>query len=190
MSKKNLTPVNLPLLNPDPATPNAGDLWVNTSYGGSGVRVYNGSATNNLTTVAGAEPLRNKTMYVVKEAATQTATPSATVNFDFITNSVFFVNADATANVTLNIRGDSGTTLASLVANSESISGVFLMKNGSPAYYVTTFQVDGTTSGVTTRWLSAAPTSGNANAVDAYSFTAYKDNTGAWNVFVAQSKYV
>jgi hypothetical protein len=62
--------------------------------------------------------------------------------------------------------------------------------NGATAYYNTTVQVDGTTSGVTTRWQGGtAPTAGNASSVDAYSYTIIKTASATFSVFASQTRF-
>lgn len=100
---------------------------------------------------------------------------TGTVNYDAITQQVLEYTSNASANWVENIRGDSGTTLASLMAVGESITVVHYVKQGGTAYYVTSVQIDGTVTGVTTRWVGGtAPTAGNINSVDKYTFTVTK----------------
>jgi hypothetical protein len=67
---------------------------------------------------------------------------------------------------------------------------VFLVTNGTTAYYNTTVQVDGTTSGVTTRWQGgAAPTAGNPSGVDVYSYTIIKTAAATFTVLASQTRF-
>jgi len=51
-------------------------------------------------------------------------------------------------------------------------------------------QVDGTTSGVTTRWQGGtAPTAGNASGVDVYSYTIIKTANATFSVFASQTRF-
>ena len=104
---------------------------------------------------------------IVASAAT------GTVNIDLVTSSYWYYTGNASANFTLNFRGNSGTTLASLLAVGQSISVVFLNTNGTTAYYPNAFQIDGTS--VTPKWSGGtAPTAGNASSIDAYTFSIIK----------------
>jgi hypothetical protein len=79
----------------------------------------------------------------------------------------------ATGNFTLSVRGNSGTTLDSLLTVSDSITVAFAVTNGATAYYMTEFRVDNVAQ--TVKWQGgAAPTAGNANSVDVYVFTILK----------------
>ena len=133
-----------------------------------------------VTTIAGltlTSPVENNP-YITspKELTTVSATAATgTVNFDILTQGVLYYTTNASANFTLNFRGNGTTTLASIMNVGDAWSTVFLNTNGATPYYPNTFQVDGTATGVTVKWSGGtAPSAGNASAVDAYSFTIIK----------------
>jgi hypothetical protein len=98
---------------------------------------------------------------------------TGTISVDLKTAGAWYFTSDATANWTLNFRGDSGATFDSLVGVGESVTVAFLATQGGTAYYASAFQVDG--SSVTPIWSGgSAPSAGNANSVDAYIFTIIK----------------
>jgi hypothetical protein len=98
---------------------------------------------------------------------------TGTINYDLKTAAAWYFTTDASANWTLNFRGDSGATLDSLLGVGESVTAAFLATQGGTAYYASAFQVDG--SSVTPIWSGgSAPTAGNTNSVDAYIFTIIK----------------
>lgn len=108
-----------------------------------------------------------ETANVVASAAT------GTINIDCKTSTLWYYTTNASANWTLNFRGNSGTTLNSLLAVGQSLSVVFINTNGATPYYPTAFQIDG--SAVTPKWSGGiAAAAGNASALDAYSFTIIK----------------
>jgi hypothetical protein len=129
----------------------------------------------------------------VLTSAFETATVSATaatgtVNVDISTSSVKYYTSNASADWTFNFRGDGSTTLNSLLSNGQSATVAFLVTNGSTAYKPTVFQVDG--SAVTPKWLNAtAPSAGNANSIDSYTFTIVKTASATFTVFGAQSRF-
>lgn len=131
----------------------------------------------------------NLSMTSPREVTTASGTGiSATTNFDLLTQGVYISTASATANTTVNFRGNSSTTLASTMATNEAWTGSLMITNGaSTAYYVTAVQVDGTTSGVTTKWSGGtAPAAGNLSSADAYSFTVVKTAaTPTYTVYAA-----
>lgn len=125
-----------------------------------------------------------------RETVTVTATAATgTINFDALTQSVLYYTTNASANWTLNFRGNSTTTLNSLTSVGDSITLTFLNTNGATAYYPTTIQIDG--SSVTPKWQGAAPTAGNASSIDVYSFVIVKTAaTPTYTVFASQVKFV
>jgi hypothetical protein len=50
-------------------------------------------------------------------------------------------------------------------------------------------QVDGTTSGVTTRWLGGAPTAGNASGIDSYRYLIIKVSSGTFTVLASVTQF-
>jgi hypothetical protein len=137
----------------------------------------------------------SSTLAAVLTDAAETTTVSATaatgtINYDVTTQSVLFYTTNASANWTVNVRGSAGTSLNTLLSTGQAITVVFLVTNGATAYYNTTVQVDGTTSGVTTRWQGGtAPTAGNASSVDAYSYTIIKTASATFSVFASQTRF-
>ena len=70
----------------------------------------------------------------------------------------------------------------------QSLTVVFMNTNGATAYYHTGFQVDGVA--VTPKWQGGtAPTSGNANSIDVYSYTIIKTGSAAYTVLASQVKF-
>lgn len=128
----------------------------------------------------------------ITEPTTISATGAAnTVNFDLTTQSVYYSTANATANWTINFRGSSTATLANVLANANTITCTFMATQGATAYYNSAVQVDGTTTGVTTKWQTAAPTTGNTNAIDVYNYAITKTSaTPTYTVLASQTKFV
>ena len=129
----------------------------------------NASWTNLLSTIIQLAPMER--FNVVASAAT------GTVNVDVKTAAVWHYTTNATANHTVNFRGDSSTTLSSLLAVEDAYTVGWIINNGTTAYYPTTIQVDGTA--VTPKWLnnSAPPTASQANqtaGIDAFTLTIIK----------------
>ena len=127
----------------------------------------------------------------VGEVVTVSATAATgTVNYDSITQSVLFYTTNASGNWTLNIRGSSTVSLNSMLATGQAISITFLVTQGATAYYNSSVQVDGTTSGVTTQWQGGtAPTAGNASGTDIYTYTIVKTASATYNVFASQTQF-
>jgi hypothetical protein len=125
------------------------------------------------------------------EVVTRSATAATgTIAYDVSTQSIVRYTTNASANWTMNFRWSSGTTLNTAMATGETVTVVFMAKQGATAYYNNVVQVDGTTSGVTTYWLNGAPTSGNASGVDSYTYSIMKTGSATFDVYVAPARYV
>jgi hypothetical protein len=126
----------------------------------------------------------------VLETATISATAATgTINYDATTQAVLYYTSNASANWTVNFRGSSGTSLNTLMATGESMTVAFLVTQGSTAYYNSAVQVDGTTSGVTTRWLGGAPTAGNASGIDSYRYLIIKTGSATFTVLASNTQF-
>ena len=124
------------------------------------------------------------------EVATVSATAATgTINYDITTQSVLYYTSNASANWTVNFRGSSGTSLNTLMSTGQSMTVAFLVTQGSTAYYNSSVQVDGTTSGVTTRWLGGAPTAGNASGIDSYRYILIKTGSATFTVLASNTQF-
>jgi hypothetical protein len=124
-----------------------------------------------------------------EERLTVSATAAATtVQFDALTQGVLYYTSNATANWTLNVRGDSGTSLDSSLATGDSITIVFMVTQGVTAYYGSALTIDGTS--VTPKYISGtAFTAGNASSIDSYVYTIIKTGSAAFTVLASQTKF-
>jgi hypothetical protein len=124
------------------------------------------------------------------EVATVSATAATgTINYDITTQSVLYYTSNASANWTVNFRGSSGTSLNTLMTTGQSMTVAFLVTQGSTAYYNSAVQVDGTTSGVTTRWLGGAPTAGNASGIDSARYLIIKTGSATFTVLASNTQF-
>ena len=124
------------------------------------------------------------------EVATVSATAATgTINYDITTQSVIYYTTNASANWTVNFRGSSGTSMNGLLSDGQSVTVAFLVTQGSTAYYNSAVQVDGTTSGVTTRWIGGAPTAGNASGIDSYRYLIIKTANATFTVLASVTQY-
>jgi hypothetical protein len=124
---------------------------------------------------------------VIEKVTVQTST-TGTINFDFVTQAVELYTVNQTANRTINFRGDGSTTLNSSMAIGESMTAAVLMTQGSSAYYLNTYQVDGSAATII-KWSGGAPTGGNASGIDVYSFTVIKTANAAFTVLASLTGY-
>jgi len=124
------------------------------------------------------------------EVATVSATAATgTIAYDITTQSVLYYTSNASANWTVNFRGSSGTSLNTLMSTGQSMTVAFLVTQGSTAYYNSAVQVDGTTSGVTTRWLGGAPAAGNASGIDSYRFLLLKTGSATFTILASVTQF-
>jgi hypothetical protein len=121
----------------------------------------------------------------VLEKITVSATAATgTINFDALTQGALYYTTNASGNWTLNVRGDSGTSLDTVMATGESLTVVFLVTQGSTAYYNSAFQIDG--NAVTPKWQGgSAPTEGTASGVDVYTYAIVKTGSATFTVFAS-----
>ena len=124
------------------------------------------------------------------EVATVSATAATgTIAYDITTQSVLYYTSNASANWTVNFRASSGTSLDTLMSTGQSMTVAFLVTQGATAYYNSAVQVDGTTSGVTTRWLGGAPTAGNASGIDSYRYLIIKTGSATFTVLASNTQF-
>jgi len=150
------------------------------------------ASTNTLTGVAtltDTQTLTNKTLTSPKETATISAIAATGVlNFDALTQAILIYTTNASANWTLNVRGNGATTLNSIMATGEQVSVVFESPQGATAYYPTAFNID--SSAVVPKWLGGtAPSSGNINSTDVYIYTIRKTGASTYTVLASQNKF-
>jgi len=125
----------------------------------------------------------------VAEKVTNSATAATgTINYDVITQAVLNFTTNASGNYTLNIRGDASNSLDSIMDTGESITIAHLVPQGGTAYYNSAVQIDG--SGVTPEWQGgSAPTGGNTNSIDVYSYTVIKTGAATFTVLASQTQF-
>ena len=115
--------------------------------------------------------------------------PSATTNLYVQSGSVQYYTSNAANNFVVNLAFSSGTTMNSALSTNQSVTAALVTTQGSTAYYATSVQVDGTTSGVTTKWIGGAPTAGNASGLDVYRFAVIKTASATYTVLASVTQY-
>jgi hypothetical protein len=129
-----------------------------------------------------------KTSNILETDTISATAATGTINYDVTTQSVLYYTSNASGNWTVNFRGSSGTTLNAVMQTGESISATFLVTNGSTAYYNSAVTIDGTS--VTPKWQGGtAPTSGNANSTDVYTYVIQKTGSATYVVLASQTKF-
>ena len=122
------------------------------------------------------------------EKVTTVGSFDSDINIDTNTQGVVLSTATATANFTINLRGDGSNSLDASMDNGESITIAYINKNNNVTYYNTTVKVDG--SVVTPVWQGgSAPTGGNVTSNDVYTLTAIKTASSTFTVLAAQTQF-
>ena len=123
------------------------------------------------------------------EVITTSATAAAgTVNFDVKTQALLYYTTSASANWTLNIRGDSSTSLNTVMGIGQTMTIVFMATTGVTPYRQTGFTIDG--NAVTPKWqFGTAPPSGNASSIDLYTVTLIKTGSAAFTVVESLTQF-
>jgi hypothetical protein len=155
-----------------------------------GVNVVTTSSTDTLTNKTLTSPvLSTAILKSPEERLTVSATAAATtVQFDALTQGVLYYTSNASANWTFNVRGDSGTTLNDSLATGDSITVVFLVTQGSTAYYGSALTIDG--NAVTPKYITGtAFSAGNASSIDSYVYTIIKTGSATFTVLASQTKF-
>jgi hypothetical protein len=113
---------------------------------------------------------------------------TSNINIDTNTQAVQLNTATASANFTVNLRGDGSNSLDASMDTGESITVAYINKNNNVTYWNTTVQVDGVT--VTPVWQGgSAPTGGNTTSNDVYTYTAIKTAASTFTVLAAQTQF-
>ena len=157
---------------------------------------FTGGDTGNLTLVDAQVKMGNievdrlTTGEVIERANVNGGFPSGTVSIDLATYAVTVYQANVGNNWTFNMRGSASETLNSIMANGDSLTTAIAVPNGGTAYYANGFQIDGTSTGVTIVWSGgSAPTGGNVNSTDVYTYTIVKTANATYTVFASQTQY-
>lgn len=126
---------------------------------------------------------------VIETANVDATALSANTNFDVLEGAVKYYTANNAANWTLNVRGDSSTTLNSVMNTGDSVTIAYLASQLSAnTFYQSEMQVDG--NSVTPKWQGgSAPSAGNATSIDVYSFTILKTAANTYTVLGSQTQY-
>lgn len=144
---------------------------------------YNGTSWVNL--------FNSQTLTSPKEVNTTAAGPATgTVDLDVVTSSILIYTSDATADWTLNVRGNSTTTLDSIMATGEQISVVFETPIGATAYEPVAggFTIDGVVPS-SIKYLGGSIPVGNINSTDVYVYTIRKTGAATFTVLGSQNKF-
>lgn len=100
---------------------------------------------------------------------------TGTYNFNMLDGAIRYSTANASANLTINFRGNSTVTANTMLANGQSTIGTYLLTTGANAYTITTFQVDGANQ--TVKWVGGTTPPALANTISSYTINIVKTST-------------
>ena len=148
-------------------------------YNGNGSRLSSITGANVTGTVANATYSNatgniNAVTFAIENVALIGA-QTGTYNFDFLTNVIKYSTANATANLTLNFRGNSITAANTIIANGQSLTATYVMTTGANVFYVSNVQVDGSAQSI--KWAAGGAPLPSTNSKNSYTFTLVKTST-------------
>jgi hypothetical protein len=160
-------------------TPASGvSLSANNTW--TGTQTFQGSVTNIATVLQDAA----ETAFVVA------GNNSTNTTAYFYGGSVTLYTTNNAANWTQNLTFSGSALLNSVLSVGQSMTIAILSKNGSTAYYPTSITIDAGAGSPTIYWQGgSAPTSGNANSYDVYTYTVIKTATNTYTVLASQTKF-
>ena len=123
----------------------------------------------------------------IKEQIGISVTTSGTLVMDMMDQAILFCNTAQTGNRTINFQGNGTNSLDSIMSVGESMTAAALLTQGSTAYYLNAYQIDG--QSVTPKWQGGAPTGGNASSIDVYTFTIIKTAAATFTVLASQTAF-
>lgn len=123
------------------------------------------------------------------------AIPSV-VTFNVLEQSAMYFTANATANVAINFRGNSTTTLNSALNNLQNVvTAVVLITNGVTPFYPNNVLIDGTVihnssiKGNLYWQANVLSAGGYSTGIDAYTFTIIKKGDQSYTVLASQNQF-
>ena len=168
---------------------NSGGALANATAGTDYVAPATATSFTATQTFTGSTTALGAVFQDAAEVTTVSATAATgTINYDVTTQSVLYYTTSASANWTVNVRGNGTTSLNTLMSTGQAVTVVFLVTQGTTAYYNNAFTIDG--NSVTPKYQGGtAWSSGNASSIDAYSYTIVKTGSAAFTVFAAQTQF-
>jgi hypothetical protein len=168
---------------------NSGGALANASAGTDYVAPATATSFTATQTFTGSTTAIAAVFQNAAEVTTISATAATgTINYDVTSQSVLYYTTNASANWTVNVRGNGTTSLNTLMSTGQALTVVFLVTQGATAYYNNAFQIDG--SSVTPKYQGgSAWTAGNVSGIDSYSYTIVKTGSAAFTVFAAQTQF-
>lgn len=136
---------------------------------GNGSQYLSGNGTwstisSNITSISGLK--------YATEAIRLNTTQGTTSQMFLMNESTMYVTQSSSGNITLDLTGNSTTTLNSLLDVGQSITATYLLATANTGYVVSTLQVDGVNQ--TVRWPGGTAPAAYANSLVSHTYTVIK----------------
>lgn len=157
---------------------------------GSSVGPLSFLTVGNVTTPSGSFHVGGTTVLqqVLEKNLVSATAANGTVNFDILNQAVVYYTTNAAGNWTMNFRGNNTTTLNNVMYIGQNLTLVFLVTNGSPAYYATAHTIDGIS--VVPKWQGgSAPSDGSINSIDAYAYSIIKTADATFTLLASKTPF-
>lgn len=113
---------------------------------------------------------------------------TGTQQYDLMTQSIILKTANATSAFAINFRGNSTTTLNSVMATGRTMTCTFINKNGANTYYPSGYTIDGNI--VTPLWFDGSPPgAGSINSYDIFTYNITKTAANTFIIFASAARY-
>jgi len=181
------------------STDGSGNLsWLSVVVGTPNYANFAGTVVNssqpNITSTGTLTDLTVSGNVIVQRAYEKFTTvgtgATGTINFNMLDQSILYYSANATANFTLNFRGNGTTTFNSSLPTNDAVTLVLLNTVGATAYIANTIQIDG--SNVTPIYVNGSnPSTGTrlANSKQSYTYTVMKTGSSTYTVLGSFAEY-
>lgn len=138
----------------------------------SGVTGVTAGNNISITGTATAPVVNCDTFKFAKELANIQSIPTTAIVVGVKNGSIYYNSATATSVATVNIIGDSTTTLNSMMNVGETLTVTVMITNGATPQGISSVSIDGTVR--TVKMLNGSDLTGVANSITSYTFTIIK----------------
>jgi len=166
------------------------DVLTSSAVLGSSTTASIGASTGNTTINNTLVLQQSKEKFTVSSAAIN----STATNVDVLDGAVYYYTGTITTGFKFNIRGNSSTTLKSLLTtDTNAITVVLMIENVSSAksFAASSYLTIDTSATVNIKWFGGSKPDGNIGT-DVYTLTIYKTSdtgSGTFTVFASQSNF-
>lgn len=112
---------------------------------------------------------------------------TGSIDFDTMNHSLIYYTVAASGDWTVNFRGNNTTSLNDSMEIGQNITVALMITNSSPAYYAVGHSIDGVS--VVPYWQGSAPTGGDENAMEVYSYSIVKTADATFTIIAAKVRF-